>query len=73
MHTLTLLYGRLAALYWRMLAWLHAAAISRRPAQGLVEYGMILVLIMVLCVAILSIIGKNVSEAWYEPVTKAFK
>lgn len=73
MHTLTLLYGRLAALYWRMLAWFHVAMQSRRPAQGLVEYGLILVLIMVLCVAILSIIGKNVSDAWYEPVTKAFK
>lgn len=70
---LTLYCGRLVALYWRMLAWFHTATMSRRPAQGLVEYGLILVLIMVLCVAILSIIGKNVSEAWYEPVTKAFK
>ncbi|HEU4325667.1 MAG TPA: hypothetical protein VFS21_21180 [Roseiflexaceae bacterium] len=72
MQTVTLLRARLAEGYLRALAWLHAALLVRRPAQGLVEYGLILVLIMVVCVAILSLVGKNVSEVWYEKILGAF-
>jgi len=38
---------------------------ARRPGQGLVEYGLILVLIMVVCVGILSAVGGKVSSVWY--------
>lgn len=72
MQTVTSLRARLAEGYLRALAWLHAALLVRRPAQGLVEYGLILVLIMVVCVAILTILGKNVSEAWYDKILKGF-
>lgn len=57
----------------------HAAAMGNRLAgrltlrllahtrgQGLVEYGLILVLIMVVCVGILSAVGVTVSEVWYD-------
>jgi hypothetical protein len=45
---------------------------SRQPGQGLVEYGLILVLIMVVCVAILSSVGKTVSSVWYQKLIPAF-
>jgi hypothetical protein len=38
---------------------------ARVAGQGLVEYGLILVLIMVVCVGILSMVGVTVSEVWY--------
>lgn len=47
------------------MAWLHTAVLARSPAQGLVEYGLILVLIMVVCVAILTTVGHTVSNVWY--------
>ena len=43
----------------------------REVGQGLVEYGMILVLIAVVCVGILSITGNTVSEMWYQRVVDA--
>lgn len=42
------------------------------PGQGLVEYGLILVLIMVVCVAILSATGTTLSQVWYEKLLPAF-
>ncbi|GAB4188584.1 MAG: hypothetical protein OHK0022_00530 [Roseiflexaceae bacterium] len=72
MQTVTSFRARLAEWYLHALAWLHAAVLVRRPAQGLVEYGLILVLIMVVCVAILTVLGKNVSDAWYEKIVGAF-
>lgn len=50
--------------------WLRLPAAS--PGQGLVEYGLILVLIMVVCVAILSATGQTLSEVWYEKLLPAF-
>lgn len=44
---------------------------SRRPGQGLVEYGLILVLIMVVCVAILTSVGRTVSNVWYQKLIPA--
>jgi pilus assembly protein Flp/PilA len=38
---------------------------ARREGQGLVEYGLILVLIMVVCVAVLSAVGGKVSNVFY--------
>ncbi len=45
---------------------------ARHPGQGLVEYGLILVLIMVVCVAILTLVGKNVSELWYGKIVSGW-
>jgi hypothetical protein len=56
----------------RMLAWCVARAGAVRPGQGLVEYGLILVLIMVVCVGILTMVGRSVSDVWYAKLVPAF-
>jgi len=48
-----------------MMVGLRSRWLARQPGQGLVEYGLILVLIMVVCVAILSAVGTKVSTVWY--------
>jgi Flp pilus assembly pilin Flp len=40
--------------------------------QGLVEYGLILVLIMVVCVGILTMVGQTISTVWYDQILQAF-
>jgi hypothetical protein len=49
----------------RVMVWGSSLLNARRPGQGLVEYGLILVLIMVACVAILGAVGSKVSDVWY--------
>jgi hypothetical protein len=49
----------------RIMVWGTNFLSARRPGQGLVEYGLILVLIMVVCVGILSLVGAKVSNVWY--------
>jgi hypothetical protein len=49
----------------RMVVWGSNLLSMRRPGQGLVEYGLILVLIMVVCVAVLGAVGSKVSNVWY--------
>jgi len=49
----------------RIMVWGTNFISARRPGQGLVEYGLILVLIMVVCVGILSLVGAKVSNVWY--------
>jgi len=39
--------------------------------QGLVEYGLVLVLIMVVCVGILSLVGHTISAVWYDKIIQA--
>lgn len=46
---------------------------TRSPAQGLVEYGLILVLIAVACVAILTIMGQTINDVWYNQVIPALQ
>lgn len=55
----------LAAPARRAAARLSVALLVRSPAQGLVEYGLILVLIMVVCVGILTAVGHSISSVWY--------
>ena len=55
----------LSAVVQRTAARLSTLLFVRSPAQGLVEYGLILVLIMVVCVAILTTVGHTVSNVWY--------
>jgi hypothetical protein len=69
---------------WR-LGWLRACGAARRlapqinmsllahvRAQGLVEYGLILLMIMVVCVAIVTVIGLDVSEVWYQKIVNSW-
>jgi hypothetical protein len=60
---LTLVSAQAATLGHRLAAWLTA---RRMEGQGLVEYGLILVLIMVVCVGILTLTGETISEVWYD-------
>jgi hypothetical protein len=60
-----------AALAQQQLARL-AILLSRVAGQGLVEYGLILVLIMVVCVGILSMVGQTVSDVWYTKLIGKF-
>ncbi len=43
------------------------------PAQGLVEYGLVLVLVMVVCVAIVGATGQTISSVWYDRLLPAFQ
>ena len=56
----------------RASAWAQTMLYTRSPAQGLVEYGLILVLIMVVCVAVLSTVGRTVSNVWYDKLIGGF-
>jgi Flp pilus assembly pilin Flp len=47
---------------------LYGLLVSHTTGQGLVEYGLILVLIAVVCVGILSLTGQTVSALWYQRV-----
>lgn len=64
---LALLAYHAATLRRQLMVWLYAV-LSPRPGQGLVEYGLILVLIMVVCVGILTLTGGTISEVWYEKI-----
>ena len=57
----------------RMIAWCFNQRLARRPGQGLVEYGLVLVLVMVVCVGILTLVGQTVSSVWYDKLIPAFK
>lgn len=60
-----------AAAHRRLLRlWTHPLVVA--PGQGLVEYGLILVLIMVVCVGILTLTGSTISRVWYEKLIPAF-
>jgi len=50
----------------RALVWVQLSA--RQHGQGLVEYGLILVLIMVVCVGILTLVGGKLSSVWYNKI-----
>ena len=65
MRQLTFLHSAYVGVAQRAAAWAQAMLFMRSPAQGLVEYGLILVLIMVVCVGILSIVGRTISNVWY--------
>jgi hypothetical protein len=65
MRWLSLLLAALSTAPLRAMVRWQTLLFARRPAQGLVEYGLILVLIMVVCVAILTTVGKTVSNVWY--------
>lgn len=63
--------ARAAALAQRTFARL-AVGLGRVAGQGLVEYGLILVLIMVVCIGILTMVGQSVSDVWYNRLIGRF-
>jgi Flp pilus assembly pilin Flp len=66
---------------WRLTLWLNVfvRALLRLPlwrhvrqhGQGLVEYGLVLVLIMVVCVAVIGMTGRTISTVWYNELINA--
>ncbi len=66
MRRLASFHSALGAAARRATAWAHTMLYTRSPAQGLVEYGLILVLIMVVCVGILTMVGGTISSVWYD-------
>lgn len=72
MRRLSTFSSSLSAAALRVLASASRATQARRPGQGLVEYGLILVLIMVVCVAILTMVGRTVSTVWYTKLIPIF-
>jgi len=65
MRRLSTLSSTFSTAALRVMVWGSSLLSARRPGQGLVEYGLILVLIMVACVAILGAVGSKVSDVWY--------
>jgi Flp pilus assembly pilin Flp len=55
----------------RWLALAHVRLHAGAPGQGLVEYGLVLVLIMVVCVSILALVGHTLSAVWYNKIVEA--
>jgi hypothetical protein len=65
MRRLSTLSSTFSTAALRVVVWGSNLLSMRRPGQGLVEYGLILVLIMVVCVAVLGAVGSKVSNVWY--------
>nr|PZN25753.1 MAG: Flp family type IVb pilin [Chloroflexota bacterium] len=49
---------------------IYRVLLAYNTGQGLVEYGMILVLIAVACVGILTLVGQTVSGLWYQRIVE---
>lgn len=54
-----------------LVAFLRSALRLRDSGQGLVEYGLILVLIMVVCVAVVGTLGQTISTVWYNKLVNS--
>lgn len=66
------LYIRVMIAMRRACNTLFAASLTAVPGQGLVEYGLVLVLIMVVCVTIIGAVGQTISSVWYDKLIPAF-
>lgn len=71
MRRLSSLYRNLEEALQALFSRLWSLIVARSPAQGLVEYGLILVLIMVVCVGILTMVGQTTSDVWYNQLLGA--
>jgi Flp pilus assembly pilin Flp len=65
MRRLSTFSSALSTAALRVMIWGNSLLSDRRAGQGLVEYGLILVLIMVVCVAILAAVGGKISNVYY--------
>ena len=52
----------------RLMPYMRTTLFTHTRAQGLVEYGLILLMIMVVCIVVVALIGQNVSEVWYQKI-----
>lgn len=73
MRRLSTFSARYSSAALRIMVWCFNQRLARQPGQGLVEYGLILVLVMVVCVGILTMVGQTVSSVWYGKLIPAFK
>ena len=60
----------------RTMVWCANRRLARRPGQGLVEYGLILVLVMVVCVVILTtvrfrLLARYGTPSWFRHFSSA--
>jgi pilus assembly protein Flp/PilA len=69
---LSMFYATCSTAALRAMVRATAYVAARQQGQGLVEYGLILVLIMVVCVGILTLLGRTVSDVWYTKLVPAF-
>ncbi|NOK59208.1 MAG: hypothetical protein GFH27_549283n331 [Chloroflexi bacterium AL-W] len=67
-HYACILYSVLVSLTYRLRLWGKQTMYLTQPGQGLTEYGLILVLIMVVCVVIIGTTGETISEVWYQRI-----
>jgi hypothetical protein len=72
MWWLTWLYLQGTAVLRRAIARVAAAPLSREHAQGLVEYSLLLLMIAVVCIAVITLMGKNLSQLWYQKIIDAW-
>jgi small-conductance mechanosensitive channel len=49
-----------------------AALFAHARAQGLVEYALILLMMVIVCIVIVTLIGEDVSQVWYEKIVSAW-
>ncbi len=61
---------RLSSLHHMVRRRIYRVLLAYNTGQGLVEYGMILVLIAVACVGILTLVGQTVSGLWYQRIVE---
>ena len=72
MRRLSTFFSAFSTAALRAMIWGGNLLSTRRAGQGLVEYGLILVLIMVVCVAVMTLTGSKLSQLWYEKIIAAF-
>jgi hypothetical protein len=65
MRRLSTFFSAFSRAALRAMIWGGNLLSARCAGQGLVEYGLILVLIMVVCVAVLAGVGSKVSNVYY--------
>jgi hypothetical protein len=81
-----LIDGKKGVIYMRWLDWLRrrgtaarrltrqlgGALFAQAPAQGLVEYALILLMVVIVCVVVVTLIGQDVSQVWYQKIVNAW-
>jgi hypothetical protein len=57
---------------WRLAPRVDAALFAHARAQGLVEYALILLMMVIVCIVVVTLIGQDVSQVWYEKIVNAW-
>jgi hypothetical protein len=48
------------------------ALFAHARAQGLVEYALILLMMVIVCIVVVTLIGQDVSQVWYDKILNAW-